>query len=345
MISVKKLLAPQIRSALYIDGENIGLPAETLVNWLAWLEDGEFDGQKPRRFLAKRIYWNSNSERHKDIFEAHGFEVILCDKFSGLRNGADIRMAMDIVESTHTLSRIDEYILVTRDSDFVSVLNRLREKHKATAIVADESRPEIHTTMRHHADILIPMRRLVEARTYIRLPAKRGILARIRRRQPVASPSTPRSTTSLPTKPVAASPRGARTGRIPAPPVLQQAETKKPRNPPPTAATETALTDALARVVKLARSRKPNTNTGRKSVMAELAKVPGFKPEGTGRFLGFGGYYSLLQELARRDPRLVLVTEASGGIAMKFTPHLGHHETAEGGNPQQPGPFSEGPQT
>ena len=77
------------RSALFIDFENVRMRSspEMIAALIAWLEDGKFDqaGGK-RKLVQKRIYWNSSAEKHRDAFEAAGFEVVLCEKFSTMKN-------------------------------------------------------------------------------------------------------------------------------------------------------------------------------------------------------------------------------------------------------------------
>jgi len=163
----------RIGSALFIDYENVShrtLPG-TIQNWVAWLEDGEFDEDKrPRRFHEKRIYWNTMAEQHRDKFTSEGFTVVLCEKFSGLKNGADIRMALDIQEIMLGKPRIAEFILITRDSDFVPVLQRLALNSKRTAILVDEQYPQVHSTYSHFADIVIVKRKFLAATTYNKRP-------------------------------------------------------------------------------------------------------------------------------------------------------------------------------
>ena len=112
------MLGWPIPSAVFIDYENVAyrvLPG-TIANWVAWLERGEFDARRKRRkFLLKRIYWNSSANHLREKFEHHDFEPIVCEKFTGLKNGADIKMAIDVIEATLDDSRIREFILVTRD--------------------------------------------------------------------------------------------------------------------------------------------------------------------------------------------------------------------------------------
>ena len=131
------------RSALFIDFENISLKVSPqMVDALvAWLEDGSFDAPGGKRNLVhKRIYWNSSAEKHRETFEAAGFDVVLCEKFATMKNGADIRMALDVVDIVLEGVEVEEYILFSTDSDFVPVLQRLTEKAKTSAILVDEAR-------------------------------------------------------------------------------------------------------------------------------------------------------------------------------------------------------------
>ena len=323
-----------LRSALYIDFENVPLPPDAIAKWLAWLEDGLFDAQgRRRRFLQKRVYWNSHAERHRELFESHGFSVVLVGKFSGLKNGADIRMAMDVVEATYTRSEIDEYILLTSDSDFVPVLVRLREKGKRSAIVATEHRPNIHTTYGLYADALIPSRRLPEAAQYVR--RKRGLLAGWRRTgatesiatrpnagrqdKPSGQPGSLSPSAAIrPRARVTAPPTDARPTNGPA--TDARAADARPTDTP-SSETANQLDVALQCVVKLM-SQQANNFMAQKRVMAELDRVQGFKRQGPLAYLGFASYVELMRELARRDPRIKVVEQPSGGMGVVFRPGL-----------------------
>ena len=115
----------RLRSALFVDFENIGprVSPAALQAMTAWLEDGKFDeASRRRRLVSKRVYWNSSAEKHRDTFEAAGFEVVLCEKFSAMKNGADIRMALDVLDSfaTRTLRAI-AYMTKLRGAETVIV--------------------------------------------------------------------------------------------------------------------------------------------------------------------------------------------------------------------------------
>jgi hypothetical protein len=160
----------RIQSALFIDHENVGghCPPDRIANWVAWLEDGEFDDGRKRTLLDKRVYWNPSAQKHEKVFLAAGFRPILCEKFRKLKNGADIRIALDIAEMIAKSKRIKEFILFTKDTDFVPVLQRLRIYERRTVVLVDENQEEVYGTYMHHADVVIPVRIFAAAPDYLR---------------------------------------------------------------------------------------------------------------------------------------------------------------------------------
>jgi hypothetical protein len=303
------MLRWRIRSALYIDFENVPLPPDAIAGWLAWLEDGAFDPDKRRRrFLQKRVYWNSHAERSRDIFHKHGFLPILVGKYSGLKNGADIRMAMDVVEATYTRPEIDEFILLTGDSDFVPVLERLRAKSKRSAIVATEHRPNIHTTYHRSADLIIPSRRLTEAAQYVR--PRSALMARLR----LAATSRPSvAKTAQPSVVSARAIAGASQRSEPRGSPVSRARQSRETDPVP------VLETAARNVVKLL-MQQPRNYVAQKRVLVELDRVPGFKRQGPTAYLGAGSYKALMTELTRIEPRITVVEQPGGGTGIVFIP-------------------------
>jgi hypothetical protein len=300
------MLRRRIKSALYIDFENVPLPPDAIASWLAWLEDGAFDPSlRRRRFLQKRVYWNSHAERHRELFRFHGFVPVLVGKFSGLKNGADIRMAMDVVEATYTRSEIDEFILLTGDSDFVPVLERLREKSKRSAIVVTEHRPNIHTTYQLSADVLIPSRRLTEAAHYRRPPP--GLLGRLIGRRAVSPPRRPPTLSTGPSTRQAGSSRPVTTAASQPPPLPNGGE-------PP------AALDMAAKIVWKLLAQQPRNYVSQRRIIAELERVPGFKRQGSGAFLGTGSYRTLMHELARIETRITVIEQPGGGTGIVYAP-------------------------
>jgi uncharacterized protein (TIGR00288 family) len=282
------MLRRRIRSALFIDFENMPLPANAIPNWLAWLEDGMFDQGNRRQFLLKRVYWNAAAEKHREAFQSHDFDVVHCDRFHGLPNSVDMRMAVDIVETTYTNPNIDEFILITRDSDFVPVLQRLDEKRKRTAFVANETDINIYTTFRQHADVIIPLRALNAAKQYVRsTDGLLGKIGRTLRQQQKAGKVTAAAKPPLPTSQPAVDP----------------------------------MQLALDRVIKTA-SLNPNKETAQTKILKALTSVPGFTSSGKNSYLGKGSYRELMKELARTDPRIKVI-DHQRGMGVKYVTKAG----------------------
>lgn len=288
------------RSALFIDFENVGpkVSPEIIGSLTAWLEDGKFDEPGGRRKLVtKRVYWNSSAEKHREAFEAAGFEVVLCEKFSSMKNGADIRMSLDIIDTCWKVPDIKEYILFTTDSDFVPVLQRLTEKSKLSAILVNESRMDAHTAFKIFADVLIPLRHLM-SEGLVYKPSKNGILRKLRKKTP------PKTMASAP----------ARTSPASAPkrPAAEEAGKGK-------ASDETLLAQAERAVVRVA-SRTPKKFVSRKAIEDQLQQIEGFKKRGADAYLGKQHYQGLMMEIAKRDRRIKVQPGRNLSASVMYVP-------------------------
>jgi hypothetical protein len=285
------MLRRRIRSALFIDYENLPLPPGSIANWLAWLEDGAFDDDKPRRFLVKKVFWNPAAIKHSATFEEAGFDVVLCERFAELGNSLDIRMAIDIVETCRKNSRINEFILATTDSDFIPVLQKLNELGKRSAVVVDPTKMNVYTTYRQHADTLILRGDLIGARTYKR--PEPGFFARLTKgpRRKVAAVNGPNGAAA--TKPRTET-SGANAGGD-------------------------RIDLAVDKVIKIA-STQPNRETAQRKVLAELRGIEGFATSGREQYLGTGSYKALMTEVAKRDERIRILKKNRGGTAIMYVP-------------------------
>lgn len=285
------------RSALFFDFENIPtkVTSEGVAALVAWLEDGRFDepGGK-RKLVCKRIYWNSAAERHRETFESAGFEVVLCEKFSTMKNGADIRMALDIAETCWKQPEIKEYILFTTDSDFVPVLQRLTEKAKTSAILVNEAKINSHTAFKIFADVLVPTRQLGEALSYQR--QDKGLLSALRK-SPARSASTP-PTVGPTTKGHAPRPAG------------------KVRKTP----NEEELLAQAERIVVRVAGRTPKKHVSRRKIESQLQQIDGFKKTGAAAYLGKHHYQGLMMALSKRDKRIKVEPEKGHSASVMYVP-------------------------
>lgn len=310
LLEAGRMLGRRLKSALFIDFENVQLDPVGLANVLAWLEDGAFDETARRRkLLVKTIYWNATAERNRARYEALGFEVVLCDKYANLKNGADIRMAMDMAEARLRQPNIQEFILLSKDSDFVPVLQRLHLRKRRTVVLVDESKPAIYTVYAKAADITVPVRRLMgEGRTYVR--PQRGLLERLgvskRRAAPV--PSSGAAATSAAAAP--ATPKSTVAARHP------------------------GFAQAIEKVVGVA-TRNSGQPTGRQAITRELQSVPGFASNGADRYFGYGSYEALMRAIVAADSRVAIRSEKGGGMSLVAA--AAHMGTPRASQPTPPG--------
>jgi uncharacterized LabA/DUF88 family protein len=170
-------MAESLRSALYLDFDNLlsGLRqgagpdialrfAENPEAWMARLAEG-----RPRRFLVRRCYMNpagyleetdGSRIRYAEFrwaFQAAGFEVVDCPRLTRLKNGADLRIALDAMDAAYAATHYDEFTLLSTDADFVPLLLRLRARDRLTRLIAH---PEVGRIVRAAADEVIGLDRL-----------------------------------------------------------------------------------------------------------------------------------------------------------------------------------------
>lgn len=177
-------------SALLIDFDNIvgslGKPfIEQIPRWVNWLEDGKFDPRERKRtFLQRRVYWNTQFAIHAQAFQQQGFEVIPCpSRVKRNKSAADMIIALDAFQSSQEDRRIKEYMVLTIDTDFIPLLDRLAENGKETVAVANT---DTYKVVADHADIVIPITALEDAIRYER--KKRSFFDFLRRRRPLPAP-------------------------------------------------------------------------------------------------------------------------------------------------------------
>jgi len=75
----------KIRSALLVDFDNVCTLlghkrfVDSAPQWLAWLEDGQFDQEKRRRkFVPKIAYCNVSATAYQDELIRHAFDSFVC---------------------------------------------------------------------------------------------------------------------------------------------------------------------------------------------------------------------------------------------------------------------------
>jgi len=187
----------RVKSVLLVDFDNIyGATSEDVVNslsnWLLWLEDGALShGQRRRTFLHKRVYWNLQFDKYRPDFERAGFEAFNCRalakrKISAGKSSADIVITMDAVELALQTRKLDEIIVLTTDSDFVPVVNRVQHPGLRVVTAGKETDPT-YELYSQHADAVIHIAALKAGFEYQRTPRK---WYQLRSPSPVIAPLT-----------------------------------------------------------------------------------------------------------------------------------------------------------
>jgi len=291
------------RSAVLLDFDNVvaalGKPLVTnIAQWMAWLENGEFDpaGQR-RRFVLKRVYWSGTHEPTRDAFEQAGFDTSFCRAVRKEKSSsADFVMTIDAMDLSYQSGGLDEIILLTFDSDFLPLVNRLELNKIETAAMIDPKRiPSLE--YQRHADLVIHIDCFRDAMIFTPPPS------RLFRRRPPPCGVAPVEATRMPARGV---PRK--------PPPVRQARPVKPRAP------VFDLNAVAERIAEVAQSI-PGGKVGKSAVRSIVEQVEGFTLTGASAWLGCGSYLALIQRLVTLHPALKLWRHSSnGGIAIVYRP-------------------------
>ncbi len=155
----------RIKSALFIDFDNIfgGLHqldrqaayalADEPGKWLAALATQGLPSGIWRELLIRRAYLNPGGsiedeergnqngrlflQRFRPNLIQSGFEVVDCPALTyQQKNAADIRIVIDILQSSDAATRYDEFIIASSDADFTPLLQCLRANDRQTMIIS-----------------------------------------------------------------------------------------------------------------------------------------------------------------------------------------------------------------
>jgi len=145
-----------------IDRESALLFAQSPASYLSLLTRELSLDERPRRLLVQRVYMNpagsiwfdangvkaprgsslsySDADKHyfssfRESFVAAGFAVVDCIPVSkGLKNAADIKICVDIMAMVSNSAPIDEYVIMSGDSDLTPLIQHLRACDKSTVL-------------------------------------------------------------------------------------------------------------------------------------------------------------------------------------------------------------------
>jgi uncharacterized LabA/DUF88 family protein len=306
------MLNRKIKSALLIDFDNIiGVLtkefAGSIRNWTAWIEDGKFDHDRKRTLRQKRVYWNAPNEVYRKVFEEAGYEAFMCPgRVRVNKSAADVIIALDALESSYENKDIEEYIILTTDTDFIALIQKLGERSKKTVAAANENNISL-SVYSDHSDIVIPTFALREAMKYERQrKSVADLLGRNRSSGKVSAPVALRSGA------LAAAGGENRSGEAAAKP--------KPKAVASVAIGPGDLEQAAQHLVIVAQ-QTPGLEIGKKTVIRALSnRMPNFKSSGASSFLGCGSYKKMIERIAIGRKDLRVQKYKNGGIGISARP-------------------------
>jgi hypothetical protein len=286
---------PRVNSVLLVDFDNIYAAtgpgfSENIDNWVLWLADGALsERHRRRKFLTKRVYWNLQHDIHRPAFEAAGFEVFNCrafakSKISAGKSSADIVLTMDAITLSLQEKDLEEIIVLTTDSDFVPVVNRIQAPGLRVVTAGKETDPT-YELYSQHADAVVHMSALKAACDYERTKRK---WYRLR------SPA-----------PVVAAPRLVQERRSPLmmkvrEAVMDQMDVESGASDD----THPHLTRAAEIVMNLG-ARTPDQPISREKIIKALSAIPDFTTvprKGVAAWFGLRNYAVLMLRLSAIEP-------------------------------------------
>ncbi len=302
------MFASRVRSALLVDFDNVHITlkdrgrddfAGRIAQWTAWLEDGAFDPRgRGRKFVAKRVYWNGHFDVHREASEAAGFDAFACrGQTASKKSSADIVITLDAIEILTEYPGVREVVLLSMDTDFVPVVNRLQAKGLAVAAMGNEENSSA-VVYRDHADYVIRLGDFRRALDYER------------------APRTWFGLRAAPTGEAAPAPEPA--------PVLTRAPVHQAPRPSqqrraPTRAQPNFDIPGSAEIIAAAAAQSPGSPISRETVLRVLRSVEGFATGGAHPWLGCGSYRNLVLALAQHRPsELRVKTYNNGGVSLVY---------------------------
>lgn len=286
------------KSALLIDFENIYRSCgqrrvvERIDNWLQWLERGAFDTEGVRReFVSKQVFWVPSYEQYRLEFTRRRFEVHMCRAIRKEKSSsADFDLTIRAAELRHQHRDLKEIIILSMDSDFVSVLNHV-QLHDLKGVGMVDPQANFAESYRNIVDLTIEKPDFLNAFDYV-APKRNWFGA-----APKSAPP-PRAAA-----PAAAAARSA---------------SPKPKVASTQPATSGKAFDPGAAAVIVCRHAEENglVYLGRELVRKLLQKQPGFVVNG--RPWSDGPYRAALDRIVARDSRLSIEKVGNGGVVLTY---------------------------
>src|ERR1041384_5716148 len=131
------MIDEKLKIAVFVDYDNIEIGVKSTLG-------REFDissvleGLKERGEIVTKIAyanWGRQSSATRALTE-HGVQMVQRDPSPrGDKNGADINLALDALEMAFTHSHINTFVIVSGDSDFMALVEKLKQYDRRVLVV------------------------------------------------------------------------------------------------------------------------------------------------------------------------------------------------------------------
>ena len=137
-------MSAQLNFAVFIDYDNLAIGIKDALN-------RSFDYSLVKEWLRARgeivsqvAYGNWNAHRDfKSVSKGLSQQGVKMEHLetsgTGTKNGADIALSIDAMELVFTQTHIDAYCILSGDSDFVPLVQKLKKYNKRVFVVAEDS--------------------------------------------------------------------------------------------------------------------------------------------------------------------------------------------------------------
>lgn len=122
------------RIALFIDFENLAIGAREALGGMEFDFDPIANALAERgRVVSRRAYadWSMFSDARQKLTRSHVELIEIPQRMGASRkNAADIKMAVDAIETAYERNYVTTFVICTGDSDFTPLVHKLRELNK-----------------------------------------------------------------------------------------------------------------------------------------------------------------------------------------------------------------------
>src|SRR3954469_25591319 len=130
-------MEPKLKIAVFIDFDNIEIGVKSTLH-REFDVAAVLDGLKERgEIVTKFAYANwGRQESATRALSEHAVQMVQRDPSPrGDKNGADINLALDALEMAFTHDHINAFAIVSGDSDFIALVNKLKQYDKRIFVV------------------------------------------------------------------------------------------------------------------------------------------------------------------------------------------------------------------